>query len=77
MTPKEKAIELVDKFKVPQYLIVANNLDDAKQCALIWVEESLLLIKEILHPTNSLMVNRRLKRKVDFIVSVKDEIIKL
>lgn len=46
MTPKEKAIELIDKFKEPTKVpnvkgIWIEDLDGAKQCALIAVQEVL------------------------------------
>lgn len=40
MTPKEKAKELVDKFRIHQP--VWELKEDAKQCALIAVEELIL-----------------------------------
>ena len=47
MTPKEKAIELVVKFKhtaYSDYLTTDNEYNNAKQCALIAVEEILNVI---------------------------------
>jgi hypothetical protein len=43
MTPKEKATELVNKhFDFVEAWSVSNQLENAKQCALITVEEILL-----------------------------------
>ena len=44
MTAKEKAIELVDKFKEFTEDIFAESFYQAKQCALIAVDEILKLI---------------------------------
>jgi hypothetical protein len=41
MTPKEKAEELVHKFDLMQTYIEEFSLEDAKQCALIAVDEVL------------------------------------
>ena len=43
MTPKEKAKELVDKFRPYTKIVVANAeyIEDTKQCALIAVDEIL------------------------------------
>ena len=49
MTPKEKAIELVVKFKhtaYSDYLTTDNEYNNAKQCALIAVDE-ILNIKSV------------------------------
>ena len=48
MTPKEKAIELVNKFsgKLPWYS-EKDNLLKSKQCALIAVDEVQQLIKDL------------------------------
>ena len=39
MTPKEKAVELVHKFDLMQTYIEEFSLQDAKECALIAVNE--------------------------------------
>ena len=61
MTPKEKAIELVDKFKdyandfytdfASQEDLIYNIKSNAKECALIAVDEILIvLMKKCLRP---------------------------
>ena len=42
MTPKEKAIELIDKFEHETYSLIQGQL--SKQCALIAVDEILSVI---------------------------------
>jgi hypothetical protein len=65
MTPKEKAKELFDK-----YFEATNNYYQAKQCALIAVDEILGDIDDsILHPQN--------KEAIDYWQEVKQEIEKL
>jgi hypothetical protein len=45
MKPKEKAIELVYKhFEFVEALSILNQIENAKQCALITVDELLLLV---------------------------------
>ena len=39
MTPKEKAIELVHRYDTMQSVIEGFSLEDAKQCALIAIDE--------------------------------------
>jgi hypothetical protein len=39
MTPKEKALELVDKYDFLQAVVEGFNFYDSKQCALIAVNE--------------------------------------
>jgi len=41
MTPKEKAIELVHRYDTMQSVIEGFSLEDAKECALICVDEIL------------------------------------
>ena len=43
MTPKEKAIELIDKFEHETYSLIQGQL--SKQCALIAVDEILDMVK--------------------------------
>jgi hypothetical protein len=49
MTPKEKAIELVDKFRLNVVDYEGNGLNDykGKQCALIAVDEKLETLNKI------------------------------
>ena len=67
MTPKEKAEELVHRFDIMQTYIEEFTFEDAKQCALIAVDE----IKEFMSP----MVNS--KQAYDYWDEVKQEIEKL
>lgn len=46
MTPKEKAEELVHKFDLMQTYIEGFSLQDAKECALIAVDEILLTLNK-------------------------------
>jgi hypothetical protein len=61
MTPKEKAKELVDKF----WYILSITLEQAKQCALIAVDEILKLHKKVALET------------LEFYQEVKQEILAL
>ena len=45
MTPKEKAIELVSRFLTYSNQFYDNDIIDAKECALIAVEEILPIIQ--------------------------------
>ena len=45
MTPKEKAIELVSRFLTYSNQFYDNDIRDAKECALIAVEEILPIIQ--------------------------------
>ena len=44
MTPKEKAKELVHRFDLMQTYVEGFSYDDAKQCALIAVDEILVVV---------------------------------
>jgi hypothetical protein len=46
MTPKEKAIELVEKYAYHLWIDGVCDYDKAKQCALIAVDEILKMIDE-------------------------------
>jgi len=49
MTPKEKAKELVNKhFDFVEAWSVSNQIENAKQCALITVEEIQLYLDEVM-----------------------------
>lgn len=52
MTPKEKAKELVSKFRPYTKIIVANAeyIEDTKQCALVAVNEILKHCYEVMKP---------------------------
>ena len=68
MTPKEKAEELVDKFKEFTEDIFAESFYQAKQCALIAVDE-ILRSHHNLYGLNN--------KEVKFYLEVKQEINKL
>ena len=75
MTPKEKAIELVNKFKIYVDLDDPNNIlsaeetifFNAKQCALIAVDEILTIINET-------MVLVDIEEDYDYWIKVKHEL---
>ena len=51
MTPKEKATELVNKhFDYVEAWSVSNQLENAKQCALITVDEIIIYLNEVMLP---------------------------
>ena len=51
MTPKEKAQELVNKhFDYVEAWSESNQLENAKQCALITANETILYLNEIMLP---------------------------
>jgi len=51
MTPKEKANELVNKhFEFVEAWSVSNQIENAKQCALITVDEIQLYLDEVMLP---------------------------
>ena len=51
MTPKEKATELVNKhFDYVEAWSVSNQLENAKQCALITVNEIQIYLDEVMLP---------------------------
>jgi hypothetical protein len=64
MTPKEKAEQLVRKYRGTFFINM--NLNDAKQCALIAVDE---VIKEILNPIEfnlpRLMFWKEVKKEIE------------
>lgn len=70
MTPKEKAKELVHKYDLMQTYIYGFSLNDAKQCALIAVDD----ILEILY---SLKLGNALSEEIEYYEQVKQEIINL
>jgi hypothetical protein len=63
MTPKEKAEELVHRYDTMQSVIEGFSLEDAKQCALICVDEILIVIE-----------NERVYESIDYWEEVKKEI---
>jgi hypothetical protein len=65
MTPKEKAKELVDKFFKDERLYWVLSYNQAKQCALIAVNEILNAVTTIAD------------KKYDYYLEVKEEIEKL
>jgi hypothetical protein len=72
MTPKEKAEELVKKM----YSVHSNSASDitlhfAKECALIAVDEMIVLIGEIAHTSDEYYLNR------NELLEIKQEIEKL
>lgn len=94
MTPKEKAVELVNKFSlVNSEMIIVDGLwdrdfklddDDAKQCALIAVENEYNSLREMLFNLRSCCVIEservylhRLQQLIDEETQVKQEIEKL
>lgn len=73
MTPKEKAIELVEKYKQVAYsdLLTQPQIDEnAKQCALVAVDE-------IINELNSLGYSTEVSEKICKWIEVKQEIEKL
>ena len=51
MTPKKKATELVNKhFDFVEAWSAANQIENAKQCALITVDEIIIYLNEVLLP---------------------------
>jgi hypothetical protein len=66
-TAKEKAEELVHKFDLMQTCIEGFSLQDAKECALIGVDEILIIMNEE-YFSDAL--------KIDYWEEVKQEIIK-
>ena len=66
MTAKEKAKELIDRFRIGD----RNMKSKAKQCALICVDEILDLQLELAHDDNVVNIE-------EFYIEVKQEIIKL
>ena len=74
MTPKEKAIELYNKYfsmiKIESYIDRVSSIPYVKKCALIVVDEILGYIDDsILHPQN--------KEAIEYWSEVKQEIEKL
>ena len=89
MTPKEKAIELVDKYSIkvevfftedsiPRIVNAQLRLQSAKQCALIAVDEMINILKVFPEKdtTSKSVVNFSISRIV-YLVQVKQEIEKL
>jgi hypothetical protein len=76
MTPKLKAIELVDKFMLHNSYqsIVWYN---AKQCALIAVDEIIQNNKSFLRTNNELHNDNGLDSDLEYWQEVKQEILKL
>jgi hypothetical protein len=96
MTPKEKAEELVDKFKPHSHFWVHDlgrqkdyeieQLENAKQCALIAVDEKISLLNEIINQSvdvyQSINTTKRLcvdilNQMLKELKEVKEEIEKL
>ena len=76
MTPKEKAVELVDKFRQQTDGIAGYNYDDVnKQCALIAVDEIFEFMKMDDEYTKT--VSNANSKWVDYWQEVKHEIEKL
>ncbi len=71
MTPKEKAEELVHRYDLLQTYVEGFSLDDAKQCALIAVDE---IIKAIPDASDD---NSPYNHELKYWQEVKQEIEKL
>ena len=71
MTPKEKAQELVDKFRNEITSFLGDNMKkiNAKKCALIAVDEILFLLE--------FNLDFRMERSITYYLEVKKEIQKL
>ena len=83
MTPKEKAKELVDKFRSEIISFLSDNMkdDNAKQCAIIAVENEYHSLREMLiHFQGSKVINdgnfylKFLQKLIDEEQEVKQEI---
>jgi hypothetical protein len=71
MTPKEKAVELVNKFKNETDGIAGYNYDDVNvQCALIAVDE----ICEILEDNGLTFIEYHDRTTIEYWLQVKQEI---
>jgi hypothetical protein len=80
MIPKDRAIELVDKFKLSTGANTKINIYVAKQCALISVEQIIDEYQSISDLESTLVVGGQVMSIVDKIVyweQVEREIIKL
>jgi hypothetical protein len=67
MTPKEKAIELFDKFNNPDRTNYPYYSHNAQQCALIAVEE---ILKAVINPDETYLM----QHSVNYWTEVKKEI---
>ena len=76
MTPKEKAEELVNKYRDTIMSFLSDNMKDmnAKKCALIAVDEIHMALYEYLKDTDEL---QNADREFDFWNKVEEEIEKL
>jgi hypothetical protein len=66
MTPKEKAKKLVDKYNHNKLLYMHLNLEKAKQCALIAVDEIIYTLYDVNSPY--------IYKQIDFWHQVRHEI---
>lgn len=74
MTPKEKAIELVHKFKcyTGKYYNSKRNIITSKQCALIAVDEMIEMLKELervgfLKPNSAIQIIEEVKKEIELL----------
>ena len=67
MTPKEKAIELVEKYNLDEYLFYSIHEFQARKCALIAVDE---ILKAVDNPDETYLM----KHSVNYWKEVKQEI---
>ena len=74
MTRKEKAKELVDRFKLSKQLFIGNTDKKAKQCALICVDEAQELLNKPMFQYKESML---WKAEFEYWQEVKQEIEKL
>lgn len=75
MTPKEKAKQLIEKFELVERKEKYQdeiNLFEAKQCALICVDEAIYFLKEPL--IGDRICKENIKFEVDYLKQVKHEI---
>jgi len=75
MTPKEKAIELVDKFKYISYDL--DDIENHKEGALIAVDEILDEILEIVTVTSGFLTRKYIIKHINYYQEVKQKIEKL
>jgi ribosomal protein S20 len=78
MTPKTQAKKLIKKFQtaIAEETMDADNiiLYNAKQCALINIDEKINALLGIIHPTNTKRVNRRIENRINQLNELKDEL---
>jgi hypothetical protein len=61
MTPQQKALQLIEKFENYSFMDIdkrISSFNSAKQCALIAVDEMIVLIGEIAHTADEYYLNR-------------------